>query len=96
VPLLEAHFRENGDFPLGVSVLRDAGGGPEARGGISSASSRIKAIVTNLKDFTRQDRSKKFGRVQVNDVVHAAVAILNHEIIKATHWFERNTRRSPT
>ena len=96
VPLLEAHFRENGDFPLGglpYSEMREVV--PKLAAGISSASSRIKAIVSNLKDFTRQDRSNKFGRVQVNDVVHAAVAILNHEIIKATHWFEAEYQTLP-
>jgi len=89
VPVLEAYFRENGDFSLGglpYSEMREVV--PRLARGISDASLRIKGIVGNLKDFARQDRAKEHAPVQMNDVVRTAVAILNHEIIKATHRFE--------
>ncbi|HEX9204907.1 MAG TPA: PAS domain S-box protein [Candidatus Deferrimicrobiaceae bacterium] len=88
-PVLDAHFRENGDFPLGglpYSEMREVV--HRLAEGISGASARIKGIVANLKDFTRQDKSRGHVPVDVNDVVRTAVAILNHEIIKATHRFE--------
>jgi PAS domain S-box-containing protein len=88
-PVLEAHFRENGDFPLGglpYSEMREVV--PRLAAGISDASARIKAIVANLKDLARQDKSRGYVPVQLNDVVRAAISIMNHEIIKATHRFE--------
>ena len=88
-PVLDAHFREHGDFPLGglpYSEMREVV--PRLAEGISGASARIRGIVANLKDFARQDKSRGHGPVDVNDVVRASVAILNHEIIKATHRFE--------
>jgi len=89
VPVLEAYFRENGDFSLGglpYSEMRDVV--PRLARGISDASLRIKGIVGNLKDFARQDRTKGHAPVRINDVVRTAVAILNHEILKVTHRFD--------
>ena len=88
-PVLEAHFRERGDFPLlgfTYSEMREVV--PRLAAGISDASARIKAIVANLKDFARQDKSRRHVPLQVNELVRAAVHILYHEIIKATHRFE--------
>jgi len=88
-PVLEEHYRENGDFSLGglpYSEMREVV--PRLVAGISDASVRIRAIVGNLKDFARQDKSRGHAPVQVNEVVRAAVAIMNHEILKATHRFE--------
>jgi hypothetical protein len=89
VPILEAYFRENGDFSLGglpYSEMREVV--PRLARGISDASLRIKGIVGNLKDFARQDKEKAHAPVRINDVVRNAVAILNHEIIKGTHRFD--------
>jgi len=89
VPVLDAFFRENGDFSLGglpYSEMREVV--PRLATGISDASARIKAIVENLKDFSRQDHPSRQAPVQVNDVVRMAVSILNHEILRATHRFE--------
>jgi signal transduction histidine kinase len=89
VPVLEAYFRENGDFSLGglpYPEMREVV--PRLARGISGASLRIKGIVGNLKDFARQDGTKRHAPVRINDVVRTAVAILNHEIIKATHRFD--------
>ena len=88
-PILETYFRENGDFSMGglpYSEMREVV--PRLAQGISDASLRIKGIVGNLKDFSRQDRAKEHAPVQINDVVRTAIAILNHEIIKATHRFD--------
>jgi hypothetical protein len=89
LPVLDAFFRENGDFSLGglpYSEMREVV--PRLATGISDASARIKAIVENLKDFARQDLPNRRAPVQVNDVVRLAVSILNHEILHTTHHFE--------
>jgi signal transduction histidine kinase len=61
---------------------------PKLTKGISDASLRIKAIVSDLKDFARQDNQERQVPVRVNDIVRIAIAILNHEILRATHHFE--------
>jgi len=89
VPLLDAYSLENGDFPLGglpYSEMREVV--PKLTKGISEASLRIKSIVSDLKDFARQDTQERQAPVRVNDVVRMAVSILNHEILRATHHFE--------
>ena len=89
VPVLDAFFRENGDFSLGglpYSEMKEVV--PKMATGISDASARIKAIVENLKNFARRDTSRHQAAVQVNDVVRMAITILNHEILRVTHRFE--------
>jgi len=86
--VLEREYRERGDFPVGgmpYSEMRE--GIPRMIQGISDASSRIRDIVTTLKDHTRQKDARPGSRFDVNDVVRAAVRILNHEIMKKTHDF---------
>ncbi|MBI5905082.1 MAG: PAS domain S-box protein [Deltaproteobacteria bacterium] len=88
-PILDAYHRENGDFHLGglpYSEMRSVV--PRLAAGISDASVRIKTIVANLKDYARQEGPRRVAAIDVNDVVRTAIAILNHEIIKATHRFE--------
>ena len=58
VPVLDAFFRENGDFSLGglpYSEMKVVV--PKMAAGISDASARIKSIVENLKNFARRDTS---------------------------------------
>ena len=89
VPVLDAFFRENGDFSLGglpYSEMKEVV--PKMTAGISDASARIKAIVANLKNFVRRDTSRHQAAVQVNDVVRMAITFLNHEILRATRRFE--------
>jgi len=88
VPVLDAFAAENGDFSLGglpYSEMRDVV--PKLAKGISDASARIKSIVNDLKDFSRRDLDERHVPVRMNDVVRMAVAILNHEILRATHRF---------
>jgi len=89
VPVLDAYYRDNGDFSLGglpYSEMKEVV--PKMAAGISDASARIKSIVENLKNFARRDTSRRQTAVQVNDVVRIAITILNHEILRATHRFE--------
>jgi PAS domain S-box-containing protein len=88
-PVMDEYHREHGDFSVcGIpfSEMRDAI--PRMIHGISDGALRIKNIVGNLKDFTRQSKSPGAACVvNVNDVVQKAIGILNHEILKGTHNF---------
>jgi len=89
VPILDAYERESGAFTLGglsYAEMREAL--PKLVAGITDASWRIKGIVGNLKDFARQDQPRGQRPERINDVVRAAVTILNHEIMKRTRRFE--------
>lgn len=89
VPVLDAFAAENGDFSLGglpYSEMRSVV--PKLAKGISDASARIKSIVNDLKDYARRDLDERAVPVKVNDVVRMAVAILHHEILRATHRFD--------
>jgi len=86
--VLESHYRERGDFPVGgmpYSEMREVV--PRMIQGISEASARIRDIVATLKDYTRQKDARPGSRFHVNDVVRATVKILNHEIMKGSRGF---------
>jgi len=86
--ILVRHFEEGGDFPVGGIPFSEMRGiVPRLFEGISEASQRIKNIVGNLKDFSRQDKSRLDCVIDVNEVVKAAVGIINHQIIKGTRNF---------
>jgi len=89
VPVLDVYSRENREFSLGglpYSEMREVI--PKMAAGISDAAVRIKSIVETLKDFARQEKPRRQTTFQINDVVRMAIAILNHEILRATHRFE--------
>jgi PAS domain S-box-containing protein len=83
MPLLDEYQRENGDFKVGdfpFSASREIL--PKLFSGMVDGSTRIRNIVDRLKNFARQDRGTTRERVDVNQVVLDAIAILNHEIKK--------------
>ncbi|MBI5492757.1 MAG: PAS domain S-box protein [Deltaproteobacteria bacterium] len=86
--ILEAYYRENGDFSLGglpYSEMRDVI--PELLLGITDGSRRIKGIVDNLKDFSRAGKAGVDGECDVNRAVMAASSILGNQISKYTDGF---------
>lgn len=88
VPVLEEYSSTNGDFALGglpFSEMKEIV--PKLIGGVSDASTRIKQIVNNLKDFARQGKTRNDDLLDVNEAVRTAVAILNHEILRGTSRF---------
>ena len=87
-PVLDACFREKGDFPWGGSLLRDAGGGPEARGGDLRRLRADQGDRFEPEGFRPAGHPQPPGSRPVNDVVRMAITILNHEILRATHRFE--------
>lgn len=89
--ILEAYYRENGDFSMGglpYSEMSDVI--PELLSGITEGSRRIKSIVDNLKDFSRADKASPEGELDVNRAVLAAVSMLGSQIMKSTDCMKVN------
>lgn len=86
--ILARRFEEEGDFPVGGLPFSEMSRiVPRLFVGISDASQRIKAIVENLKDFSRNDLSRLDCMVNVNEIVKASVNIINHKILMGTRNF---------
>jgi PAS domain S-box-containing protein len=86
--MLNEYYREHGDFSLGgipFSEMQDIM--PRLLAAISDGSERIRNIVDNLKDFSRQGRSTPDRNIDINSVVAAAVTILSSHIKKYTDTF---------
>lgn len=83
MPILDEYYRENGDFNLGdfrFSETREIV--PRLFAGLQEGSERIRNIVNKLKNFSRQDAGSTRERMDINQVILDAIAILNHEIKK--------------
>ena len=87
-PVLAEHAAEHGDFPLGglpFFEMRETA--PRLFNGLVEGARRISAIVTNLKDFAREDTGGPLREIDVNRVIADAVTILGHHIHKHTEHF---------
>ncbi|HBA86874.1 MAG TPA: histidine kinase [Geobacter sp.] len=83
---LEQRFRQEGDFMvsgLRYSQFRDEI--PLMIDEMFDGATRIKRIVEDLKDFARKDTSELDECVAVNDVVKAALRLVDNTIKKATN-----------
>jgi polar amino acid transport system substrate-binding protein len=86
--VLEAHYREHGDFPLGgLSYSRMRGEVPLMLDEMNEGAKRIKRIVEDLKDFARRDDAAGTELIDVNVVAQAAVRLVDPSIRKATSRF---------
>ena len=86
--ILDEYYRENGEFFIGgVSFSEMKNHSPKLFAGISDGARRIENIVTNLKNFARNDGSIERVDVNVNKVATAAVTILHYELNKFTENF---------
>lgn len=86
--ILSRRFEEEGDFTIGgVPYSEMRGIIPQLFDGISEASQRIKNIVVNLKDFSRQEKADVECMINANEIVKAAIGIINHQILKGTRNF---------
>ncbi|AJE04815.1 histidine kinase [Geobacter pickeringii] len=87
-PVLDEYAEEQGDFSLGglpFSEMRETV--PKLFTGLVEGSRRISAIVSNLKEFAREDTGGLSRTVDVNRVLHDAVTILDHHIHKLSDRF---------
>ncbi|MDI5889938.1 transporter substrate-binding domain-containing protein [Halomonas rhizosphaerae] len=88
-PVLDEHYRQQGDFPLGglpYSRMRDEI--PAMLDEMLEGSQRIKRIVGDLKDFARQGSSELGECLDLNAAVQTAVRLVDNSIRKATDRFE--------
>ncbi len=88
VPILDKYQSTGEDFSLGsipYSTARERV--PILISAVREGSQRIKDIVTNLKDFARQDVSGMDQKVAINEAVRSSVTLTQNQIKKATHYF---------
>ncbi len=87
--ILERYYRENGDFVCGgIPYSRMREEIPRSLEKIQDAGKRIKRIVDDLKDFTRQGDITCNERADLNEMAQAAVRLVEPTIRKATRRFK--------
>ncbi|MCP4717863.1 MAG: PAS domain S-box protein [Desulfobacteraceae bacterium] len=87
--LLDKEYEINGDFFLGgvkYSLARNKI--PGLFEGIIQGSRRIKSIVADLKNYSRQDASGQDNKVYINSVVKHSLTLLANQIKKSTNNFK--------
>lgn len=84
-PVLDHYFEEHEDFVVGGLPYEEMRSSiPELFAGIYDGSQRIKRIVSDLKDFARQDAAQMDQRIDVNASVQRALALASHLVRKRT------------
>jgi signal transduction histidine kinase len=89
LPILDAHCRDGGDFTVGAmpySQLRERI--PDLLTHITESAGRVKHIVSDLKDFARQNPDEMSDRVDLNEVGKKAVGLVANLIKKSAQDFE--------
>ncbi|MCK4621815.1 MAG: transporter substrate-binding domain-containing protein [Desulfuromonadales bacterium] len=87
-PILEAHYKEQGDFKLGwFSYSRMREEIPKMLHEMLESSNRIKRIVEDLKDFARRNDSGLNDQVELNDVARSSLRLVDNALRKATRYF---------
>lgn len=87
-PILDERFKERGDFDIGrlpYSLMREDI--PEMLSEMRDSGGRIKRIVEDLKNFSRQDDSADVGDVNLNQVAKSTLRLVENKIRKATDNF---------
>lgn len=87
-PILDEYCKETGDFLVGqlnYSEIKESV--PTLFSGIKEGAARIKNIVKELKDFSRQDTPELNQTVDVNLVVKSAITLTSNLIKKSTRNF---------
>ncbi|MBN1958393.1 MAG: transporter substrate-binding domain-containing protein [Desulfuromonadales bacterium] len=87
-PILEEHYRQQGDFKLGwfdYTRMRDEI--PKMLDEMLESSNRIKRIVEDLKDFARRNDSGLDDKVDLNQVIRSALRLVDNALRKATNHF---------
>ncbi len=87
-PILEQRFQEQGDFELGglpYSQMRQEI--PALLDDMHNGARRIKRIVNDLKDFSRQEDDDIRDAFNLNDVVNTTTRLLDNNIQKYTDNF---------
>jgi len=87
--ILTCYAEENGEFFLGKLRFSEARAFiPKMLEGLVDGSHRINGIVTGLKDFARQEKTRMDQSVDINRVIEAALTMLQNQIQKHTDTFQ--------
>jgi signal transduction histidine kinase len=89
LPILDDYCREGGDFSVGAmpySELRERI--PGLLGHMSESAGRVKHIVSDLKDFARQNPGEMADWVDLNEVAQKAVGLVANLIKKSAGDFD--------
>ncbi|WP_428773204.1 transporter substrate-binding domain-containing protein [Vibrio sp.] len=87
-PLLDQHQQQHGDFTLaGLPYSRMKQELPLMLEDMQAGTERIKRIVTDLRDFARQEPDDYREQVDINQVTEAAVRMLDNTIRQSTQQF---------
>jgi signal transduction histidine kinase len=87
-PILEKHYRDHGDFPIGglpYSKMREEI--PEMFDELLEGSRRIKRIVDDLKNFARRDDAGMEETLDLNDLVQISLRLVGTMLRDSTHNF---------
>jgi PAS domain S-box-containing protein len=88
-PVLERHAEQDADFRLAnIPFAEMRQEIPDLLGEILAGTDRIKAIVSELRDYSRPEVTTSMAAVDVNQVVRGALKLLANPIAKATRHFE--------
>ena len=87
-PVLDHHYEAKGEFHaanMSYEELRDRI--PLLLSGITEGAKRVKTIVTDLKEFSRQSPPELTDEVDINDATRAAIGLMSNLIKKSTKHF---------
>ncbi len=88
-PILQKHFQQHGDFKLGwFSFSRMSNEIPQMLDEMQQGAERIKRIVEDLKDFTRQGNAELSESVDLSLVADTARRLVDTSLKKATNHFQ--------
>jgi len=86
--VLEEYAEENGIFHLGKLPYNEAAAIiPRMLDGVVQGAHRINGIVTGLKGFAREEKTRLDQQVEVNQVIAAALTMLQNQVKKHTDHF---------
>ena len=94
--MLEETYRTRGDFDLGgIPFSRMREEIPHILDETAEAARRIKRIVEDLKDFARQDIGEIVEKIDLNEVIRAALRLVEPTTRKATNHLNINLSADP-
>ena len=88
-PILEYHYRDEGDFQIGGQLftqIKDTM--PQHISSITANSRRIEGIIKNLRDFAQKGVANLNYVVDVNTVIALSASIVNTQIKQLTRHFK--------
>lgn len=88
-PILDKHYKRFGDFKCGENLTYSdiVESFPILLNSIIEGSRRIKSIVNELKNFSRQDQTELFTMIDLTSVVRAALNLMTKLIKDSTDNF---------